>query len=135
MRLTRRQIVLGAAFLLVSLPASGQPPPGGASPAPAAPPFVGNWEGIVTIANEAHPVHITIAPVGSVFVAKVVFYQNGAWQNSPIVELRIHGDMFNIIFPSRNRYDGMRVDGDTMRGFFFSKQFGQTAAVQFARRP
>jgi hypothetical protein len=135
MRITCRLIVLGMAFLLVSFPAPGQQPPGAASPAPAAPPFVGNWQGVVAIAGGTYPVHIAIAPVGPAFAAKVVFYHDGAWDHSPIVELRLHGDSFNLVFPSGNRYDGMRVDGDTLRGFFFWRKIGQTAAVTFNRAP
>jgi hypothetical protein len=129
------QITLAIALFLVGYPTSAQQPPATRSQAPSATPFVGNWTGIVAFNNANFPVQITIAPFGNTFAAKVIAYRDGAWQPSPLVELQFRGNVFGMSFPSGNRYEGMRAEGDTLRGFFFWRQVGQTAAVQFTRQP
>ena len=131
-----RWIFIAAALFLVSVPTCptwGQQSPATPPQVPTAAPFVGDWEGVVSINNQNNPVRITIAPFANGFAAKVVVYRDGNWRASPIVQLLFQGDVFSLKFPSGNSYDGMHTDGNTLRGFFYLKNVGQTAAVQFTR--
>jgi hypothetical protein len=130
-----RLTALAVTLFLMVYPAAAQQLRTVAPQASAAFPFVGSWKGVVAINNENNPVQITIAPFANTFAAKVVVYRDGAWQPSPLAELQFSGDVFSIIFPSGNRYHGMHLEGDTLRGFFFWKSVGQTAPVQFTRQP
>jgi hypothetical protein len=127
MSATVRGIVLAAAFLLVASPTWAQSPP-------AAPPFLGNWEGVVAIKNQNNTVRMTIAPFTNGFAAKVVHFTDGKWQTSPLAELVLEGSTFSIKFPSGNSYDGMHMEGDMLRGFFYVKNPPQTVPVQFTRQ-
>jgi hypothetical protein len=127
MRATVRRIVLAAAFLLISFPTWGQSPP-------ATTPFVGNWEGVVAANNQNNTVRMTIAPFSNGFAVKVLHFTDGRWQTSPLAELVFEGSTFSIKFPSGNSYDGMHMEGDTLRGFFYVKSPSQTVPVQFTRQ-
>jgi hypothetical protein len=124
---TLRRIVLAAAFLLISFPTWGQSPP-------AITPFAGNWEGVVAANNQNNTVRMTIAPFSNGFAAKVLHFTDGRWQASPLAELVFEGSTFSIKFPSGNSYDGMHMEGDTLRGFFYVRSASQTVPVQFTRQ-
>jgi len=123
---TLRRIVIVAALLLISFPTWGQ--------SPATTPFVGNWEGVVAANNQDNTVRMTIAPFSDGFAAKVVHFTNGKWGTAPLAQLVFEGSTFSIKFPSGNSYDGMHMEGDTLRGFFYTKNDSQTVPVQFARQ-
>src|SRR5579862_9228191 len=90
-------IVASIAAVVVSIacPAGAQQPvPAVTSQTAASTPFVGNWEGVVSISGEQHSVRISIAPFGQGFAAKVVRFANDRWVASPLVELLFQGNVF-----------------------------------------